>query len=164
MDYQFSQLTAEHAAGAVGVFNYYVKNGHAAFFEESMPEAAFERLLATVGDYPRVAAFAADGALAGFGFLKPYHPAPALRKTAEVTYFIAPEHTRHGLGGELLERLGVAGKAQGITNLVASVSSLNEDSLSFHRRYGFLECGVIRCAGVKFGKDFDLVLFQRAIV
>jgi phosphinothricin acetyltransferase len=74
-----------------------------------------------------------------------------------------PEHTRRGIGSGLLSRLIDGAKEAGIDNLLACVSSLNEQSLRFHAKAGFERCGTVREAGRKFGQDFDLVWFQKRL-
>jgi len=103
------------------------------------------------------------GEVVGFAFLRPYHPAPTLRRTAEIGYFIHPEHTRKGLGGQILEHLMAEGRKAGVDNIVASISSRNEPSLDFHRAHGFAECGCFNAVGRKNGQDFDVVWMQRKI-
>ena len=45
------------------------------------------------------------GQVVGFGFLRPFHHASSIRRTAEVTYFILREFTKQGIGTNLLNRL-----------------------------------------------------------
>jgi phosphinothricin acetyltransferase len=54
-------------------------------------------------------------------------------------------------------------KKMEVTTLLASISSQNEESLAFHKRKGFDECGRFRKVGRKFGKEFDLVWMQKFI-
>lgn len=44
---------------------------------------------------------------------------------------------------------------------VVKISSLNAESLAFHRKNGFRESGRLVAVGRKRGADFDLVLMQR---
>jgi phosphinothricin acetyltransferase len=54
-------------------------------------------------------------------------------------------------------------RALGIDNLLASVSSLNEQSLRFRAKAGFQRCGELPAVGRKSGCDFGLVWFQKRI-
>ena len=103
------------------------------------------------------------GIVLGFGLLRPHNPMPAFRRTTEITCFVAPEHTRKGLGGQILDRLLAEARGMGITVILASISSLNPESLAFHRKLGFQECG--RFVGVerKMGRDFDEVWMQSRV-
>jgi phosphinothricin acetyltransferase len=84
-----------------------------------------------------------------------------MRRSAQVSYFILPEHTGRGLGKRLLDQLLDRGRSMGVDNFLAHISSLNEGSLRFHRRHGFTECGRFRRVGSKHGSDFDMVWMQR---
>ena len=63
----------------------------------------------------------------------------------------------------MLGHLETAGKAQGIRTILASISSLNEGSIRFHERHGFIECGRFRNVGLKRGMVYDTVWMQKDI-
>ncbi|HML26634.1 MAG TPA: N-acetyltransferase family protein, partial [Methanomethylovorans sp.] len=104
-----------------------------------------------------------EGVCAGFGMLRPHNPMPAFSHTAEITYFIRPELTGKGLGSQMLEYLVTEGKKRGISNVLASISSLNEGSIRFHQKNGFIECGRFRKVARKKDIFFDIVWMQKDI-
>jgi len=53
--------------------------------------------------------------------------------------------------------------AGGVDCLLANISSHNEQSLDFHRKMGFQQCGRFRRVGKKFGKDFDVIWMQKLL-
>ena len=55
------------------------------------------------------------------------------------------------------------GVEKAITNILANISSLNTDSISFHRKNGFTECGRFRKVGRKKGREFDTVWMQKML-
>ncbi len=63
----------------------------------------------------------------------------------------------------MLARLEDEGKQQGITTILASISSLNEASIRFHANHGFTECGRFKGIGRKRGVVFDTVWMQKFI-
>ena len=167
MDFTTRELTIEvmterHGAGVMEIFNHYVETGFSAYFETPLPVEFFHRILEMTEGYPAFVAKAGE-VVAGFAFLHAIHPAPALSRIAEVSYFIHPAHTRKGLGKLLLERMIERAEALCIDSIVASVSSQNLESLEFHRKNGFREAGRLENAGRKFGRDFDVVFMQRKI-
>jgi len=101
------------------------------------------------------------GEVVGFWFLRAFHTAETFRRTAEVAYFLLPEHSNQGLGLKMLSHFIEKARAIGVDNLLASVSSLNEQSLRFHDKAGFVLCGTFRAVGRKSGRDFDVVWFQK---
>jgi phosphinothricin acetyltransferase len=161
--YAVAEMLDVYGSAVMQIFNHYVTTDFAAYFETAFPDAFFARLKEQSRGYPSVVALDDRGKVVGFGFLHAYHPAPAFRRTAEVTYFLAPEHTRKGIGGMILGVLIRQARQQGIERLLASISSLNPDSLAFHVKHGFEEVGRLKSIGRKFDRDFDVVYMQRIL-
>jgi phosphinothricin acetyltransferase len=142
------------------IFNHYAATSFAAYPDGPLPPQFFSLL--------REGALSAivledDGGVAGFGLLKPFLPFPVFRKTGMLTYFLAPEAVRKGLGSRLLEQLTGDARKMGMTMLVANMSSKNEASIRFHKAHGFSEAGNIAAAGEKFGESFGILWMQRTI-
>ncbi len=163
MDISLEPASSEDGKAIIDIFNHYVENTFAAYPENAVPYEFFGFFMKMAEGYPFLAAKDSDGKVIGFGLLRPHNPIPAFSRTAEITYFIAPEHTGVGIGGMLLDRLLAEGKEKGITSIMASISSLNEPSLVFHKKNGFKECGRFLRIGRKKGREFDVVWMQRTI-
>lgn len=163
MTIRLETLTADHRVPVMDIFNHYAEHGFAAYPETRLPDEFFNHFLKIAETYPAVAAVDDAGTVVAFALVRPYHPMPAFRRTAEVTYFIAPEHTGQGLGRVLLAHLEAEARAMGIDALLADISSFNEPSLSFHRKNGFRECGRFEKVGRKFGRDFDQIWMQKRL-
>jgi L-amino acid N-acyltransferase YncA len=160
MTYSFEELSDQHRSAVIDIFNYYVANSFAAYPESSVGYDVFDRFLAMAQGYPALVVKDDAGRVVGFAFLHPYRLGGTFRRTAEITYFILPEHTGQGLGAQILERFVGQAREQGIHTLLANISSLNAPSLRFHTKHGFRECGRFRRVGRKFGEDFDVVWMQ----
>lgn len=160
--YVLRPLVQEDGLQVMEIFNYYVENSFAAYPQEKLPLPFYDMLLASYKGYPN-AAVIVDGEVAGFGGLRAYSPMSTFRRTAEVSYFLSPEHTGKGLGSAILAHLTDGAQQAGIDCLLASISSLNEASLRFHEKQGFERCGTLRRIGYKNGTEFDVVYMQRFI-
>jgi len=145
------------------IFNFYVEKSFAAYPEQKLPYEFFDTLLGMCRDYPNAAVRDPSAGVAGFGLLRPWHPMPAFARAAEITYFIKPGFTGRGIGGTLLKYLEDGGRQKGIAVLLAGISSLNEGSIRFHLKNGFVECGRFRNVGQKQGKIFDVVYCQKTL-
>ncbi len=163
MDYTLEPMTDEHRKPVIDIYNHFARQGFAAYPEEAVGYAVFDRFLDIAKGYPSAVARTADGRVVGFGFLHAFLPADTFHRTAEVTYFILPEHTRKGIGEKMLDAFMDEARKIGVDNLLANVSSRNEASLEFHRKHGFVECGRFAQVGRKFGQDFDVVWLQKKI-
>jgi L-amino acid N-acyltransferase YncA len=162
-EFTFSPIADTDREPVIDLFNHYIEHSFAAYPEQKVPYDFFTLFLETCRNYPSVVARSHDGSIAGFGLLRAHNPMPAFRHAAEITYFIRPDLTGKGLGSEMLARLEERGKEQGITTILASISSLNEGSIRFHARHGFCECGRFVNIGMKKGVIFDTVWMQKFI-
>ncbi len=145
----------------LAVFNHYVKESFAAYPDRSLDGTFFDFMKTIVYGDAFFVLETPQKRIAGFGFLKKYHPYPAFKRTAETGYFILPEFTRKGLGTRLLEALEKEARALGVRTLLANVSSFNPQSLAFHQKHGFRECGRFKKIVRKFGQDIDIVWMQK---
>lgn len=145
------------------IFNHYVENSFAAYPETKLSYDAFDMFLQMSQDYPTAKVIDKNGRAIGFGMLRSHNPMPTFAKTAEITYFIDPDHTRKGIGTKLLRFLEEEAMKKGITNILANISSLNPESIDFHKKSGFIECGRFKNVGRKKGKLFDTVWMQKVL-
>jgi len=157
------RLTDRHVGGMLRIFNRHIAEGFAAYPEEPVGEETIAALLQQVGDFPAIAVEAMDGVLLGFGFLRPYSPYSTFAHTAQITIFLAPEHTRTGIGSAVLRHLEEGAREQGITILLAHISSRNPASIAFHYKHGFKHCGRFPEIGRKRGQPFDVVWMVKTL-
>ena len=162
MKIRFEKMGEADREAVIDLFNHYIENSFAAYPEEKVPYGLFDRFLEMTKGYP---AFTAreedcDERFVGFAFLRPYHPLRSFQRAAEISCFIVPGYTGRGIGTAMLERIVDEARRKGIDSILANVSSLNEESLRFHERHGFSECGRFRNVARKKGRDLDAVWMQ----
>ena len=160
MDYAIRPVQEADWPVIAAIFNHFVVNSPAAYPDRPVEPEFFRDRHSKLSGFPFVVVEADERAV-GFAYLSPVHPVPTMARSAQLTYFILPNHTGHGLGSRLLEMLMERGRAMGIDNFMAHISSLNEGSIRFHERHGFTECGRFQRIGTKVGQDFDMVWMQR---
>lgn len=157
---RIAPMTMADRKAVIDIFNHYIESSFAAFPDHPLPYEAFDAILHKCHGYPMVTALN-DEEIIGFGLLHPYNPFPVFSNTAEVTYFIKPEWTGKGVGTKMLAALILKAVERGITNLLASISSLNIASLNFHQKQGFCQCGCFHHVGRKRDIAFDIIYMQK---
>lgn len=163
MNYKLEPVRDEDGNQIIDIFNYYVENSFAAYPENKVPYEFFQTFLNLTQGYPFLVAKDVSDRIVGFGSLRPYSPMPTFSHAAEITYFISPEHTSKRLGKQMLDLLLAEARRMGIAIILASISSLNQASLAFHKKNGFVECGRFIGIGRKKGQEFDVVWMQRMV-
>ena len=156
-------LCADDGPEILDIFNFYAEHSFAAYSLSPLPVEMASMFLDLSNGYPTAVARSESGIAAGFGLLRPYSPMPAFEATCEMTIFLRHGYTGQGTGKAILDYLVEAAQEMGLRSILASISSLNEESLRFHLRNGFRECGRFVEAGEKFGRRFDVVYCQRML-
>ncbi len=163
MKYTLEPMSEIHRKPVVDIFNYFVTNGFSAYPECEVTDEFFDRLIEMTRGYPAVVVKDQTERVIGFGMIRPYHFASTFRRTAEISYFLLPEFTRQGIGKAMLDRFSEESKKRNIDSILASISSKNQESINFHLKNGFTECGRLHRVGRKFGSDFDVVWMQKIL-
>lgn len=163
MCFKIEPITEADGVEIIDIFNYYTENGFSAYSSAPISCEMFDAFLDHSNGYPAYMARSIEGVAVGFGMLRPYSPMPVFTSVAEITCFLRYGFTGRGIGQLILDRLFEDGARMGLRSILASISSLNEQSLHFHRKNGFIECGRFRGIGEKFGRVFDVVYCQKML-
>lgn len=162
MKISFEQMVGEHRKEIIDIYNYYVENDFSAYPEKSFPYEYYDKFLEMAKGYPAYSIFV-NKQIVGFCFLHAYNSISTFKACAEITYFIDKMFTGKGIGKVALEKLEKEARKIGIKRILASIASENDQSLIFHRKNGFRECGKFEKIITKKGKQFDIIWMQKDI-
>ena len=101
-----------------------------------------------------------DGQVAGWACLKPWSDRLAYSGTVENSVYVDPKFQGKGLGKALLKESLEAGRPSNFITVIARITEGNAVSVKMHEAVGFKPIGVMRKAGVKFGRTLDVFLMQ----
>jgi phosphinothricin acetyltransferase len=142
----------------IGIFTHYITSGFAAYPDKPVPPAFFDVLREGAHAFLVVEI---NGGIGGFSLLRPYLPFTTFARTATVSTFISPACRHKGYGTVLMDAIVKEAGKRGIVMLLVNISSKNAESLIFHRKQGFVECGRMRDVGCKFNELFDVIWMQK---
>lgn len=162
-NYTIRKFSSGDKQAVTDIFNYFVENSYAAYPEKKVAPVFVEKLQDPVINGSFYVVKNSRQSIVGFGLLKRHHAYEVFSRAAELTCFILPEHGRKGLGSKLLTMLTGDAKKANVDTLLVHISSLNEGSILFHQKHGFMECGRFKNIGRKNDKDFDVIWMQRFI-
>ena len=99
--------------------------------------------------------------VAGWGTLSSWSRKSGYDRSAEISVFIDPQHTKKGGGRLLLGSLVSGAKGLGHHTLIARIEATNETSLLLFKVAGFAPVGVMREIGFKNGRWLDVFIMER---
>ena len=101
-----------------------------------------------------------NGTAVGFGTYGTFREKIGYQFTVEHSVYVAPEFIGKGIGKQLLLALIVLAKEEGYHTMIGGIDAANTGSIDFHRKFGFVETGIMKEVGFKFGKWLDLQFMQ----
>ncbi len=101
-----------------------------------------------------------DGVCVGFGMYSEFRFREAYKFTVEHSVYVSEEFNGKGIGKLLLLELIVLAKKQGLHTMIGVIDSENQNSIDFHKKYGFEIVGTIKDSGFKFNRWLHSVFMQ----
>ena len=105
-----------------------------------------------------------DTGVLGFAYYGPFRDRPAYRFIVEDSIYVREDVRGQGVGKQLVARLLSDAEAAGLRQMIAVIGDAeNVGSIGMHASLGFQRTGILRAAGLKFGRWLDVVIMQRAL-
>jgi L-amino acid N-acyltransferase YncA len=101
-----------------------------------------------------------QGKAIGFGTYGTFREKIGYQFTVEHSVYVEDQYTGKGIGKLLLEALIELAKEQGFHAMIGGIDADNAGSIAFHKKFGFVEKGVLKEVGFKFGKWLDLLFME----
>lgn len=80
--------------------------------------------------------------------------------TVEHSVYVSNEYSGKGIGKLLLSELIEIAKQAEYHTMIGCIDASNDGSITFHKKFGFTEQGLLKQSGYKFGKWLDLLFMQ----
>jgi phosphinothricin acetyltransferase len=145
------------------IYNYYIVNTHITFDIE--PHTLDQRLawFATFSDAGRYQCFVAerDSAVIGWASSAPFKERAAYQTSVETSVYLSPRDVGQGIGPRLYNALLARLGPEDVHRAYGGVSLPNDASARLHERVGFALVGAYREVGRKFGRFWDVAVYER---
>lgn len=146
--------------GILEIYNHAIRELPATFDTEEKTLTEREQWLAHHGDqFPVFVAVDADRVV-GWASLSPFSDRLAYARTVENSVYVHPEETGHGIGTLLMAALMDAARTRNYHAVIAKITGANATSIALHRKFGFVDAGVLREVGWKFDRWHDVVFME----
>jgi len=162
---QVRQATDADVPEIQAIYAHHVLTGTGTFEEEPPPvEEGRERLAKVLGHgWSWLVAVDATGVL-GYAYYTQFRDRSAYRYCAEDSIYVREDVRGQGVGKALVARLIEDATARGMRQMIAVIGdSENVGSIGMHASLGFVRAGILKAAGIKFGRWVDVVSMQRPL-
>lgn len=141
-------------------------------FEIEVPTLeAFQQKMEDIIQYYPFYVVEEDGEIKGYAYAHMFYGRDAYYKSVEVSIYLKQNQKRNGYGRLLYEKLEESLKKQGIENLYVCIAYsedkndpyVNNDSLYFHQKMGYQQCGHFHRCGYKFDRYYDTIYMEKHI-
>jgi phosphinothricin acetyltransferase len=116
---------------------------------------------ASTGRYQCFVAEEEEGVVTGWASTGRFREKAAYDTSVEMSVYLAPGHAGKGLGRKLYETLFPALKGADIHRCYGGITLPNDASVALHKAFGFELIGIQHEVGRKFGKFWDVALYER---
>jgi len=148
------------------IYNHYVGTTAATF--DVQPFAVEQRRewlrhYSENGRHRLLVAATVDGHLLGYATSSPLRSKPAYDTSVEVTVYLGADARGRGVGSMLYQELFAALASEDVHRGYAAVALPNDASVALHRRFGFVDVGVMTEVGRKFDQWWDVLWLERPL-
>ena len=158
------------AAALAEIYSYYVEKTAITFeYETPSTEEFTERIHNIKEKYPYIVA-EEDGEILGYAYGSAFHPRAAYGWCAEMSIYVKHERRGSGAGGRLYRALESLLAEMGVLNLNACIAVapkedeyLTNDSVEFHKHFGYKRVGEFHRCGYKFNRWYNMVWMEKMI-
>ncbi len=162
-NYDFLEMDEVFLPEITRIYNHYVNHSTATFHTRTQSIEDMGQIVFFNNDRYKCYVIVQGSEVCGYCILSPYHKREAFEGTAEISVYLAQEHSGKGLGGLAFDFIEDLAKSRELYVLIAAICHENEASIKLCERKGYVECGRFKGVGKKFGRVLDLVYFQKMI-
>ncbi|HEY3776947.1 MAG TPA: GNAT family N-acetyltransferase [Rhizomicrobium sp.] len=163
-DIAIRRAEAADVPALLDIYNHYVAHTHVTF--DIAPRTLEQRLswFATFADEGFCRCFvAARGTVPiGWACSGPFKEKAAYATSVETSVYLAPDETGQGLGRRLYATLFEALSQIDVHRAYGGIAQPNAASVALHERIGFVRVGTYREVGRKFGRFWDVAVYEKA--
>jgi phosphinothricin acetyltransferase len=152
--------SADDAEAIARIYNHYVRETIVTFETEPVGVAEMARRIGSVAAKYDWLVAEAEGKLAGYAYYGQFRTRAAYDHTVESTVYVAHDGMGKGVGKALYTELLRAARRRGYREVLGVIALPNPASLALHAAMGFVEVGLLKRVGFKFGEYIDVGLWQ----
>lgn len=163
MKYQILKAQEKHFKDITEIYNYYIENSTATYYTHTLSVKEMKKKGFCGNKKYGSFVIINKNEVVGYCILGQYNKKEGYDRTAEISIYLKPQHTKQNLGKiavDFIEQIAIDRK---IHCLIAAISAKNIASQKLFEKCGFKKCAHFKEVGYKFGEVLDDVYFQKIL-
>jgi phosphinothricin acetyltransferase len=103
------------------------------------------------------------GTVVGWISLSAWSDRPAYGETGELSFYVKSEYRGKGIGVALMQTIINEAQQLHYHTLLARIAGESEVSLHLHEKFDFIQVGILKEVGYKFGKRLNVHVMQKML-
>jgi L-amino acid N-acyltransferase len=153
--------TLQDLPSITAIYNHAILNTTATFDTEPKTEADQLAWFRAHDERHPILVATMDGNVVGWASISAWSDRCAYRDTAEVSTYVDASFRGRGIGRQLMEAIDAAAERLGFHTLIARIAEGNAASIRLCEALGYVQTGVMKEVGLKFGQRLDVHVLQR---
>lgn len=145
------------------IYDYYILNTTVTFSTEKVSIAELKKSILIAHPKYKSYIIKIEGNICGFAYLSQYRKRQAYDRTAEISVYLKPEFTGHGIGKQTMEKMESIARENGIAVLIGVITEENYNSVALFEKCAYEKCAHFKKVGKKFDRLLDVVAFQKIL-
>lgn len=163
MNIKFRLAQLSDAEDLLNIYAPYVKNTDITYeYEVPSIDEFKQRMENVLSKFPYIVAIV-DDKIAGYVYASTFRQRLAYNWGLETSIYIMEQFQGNHLGEKLYKILEAILQKQNITNLYASITYPNPQSIMFHTKMGYKKIAHFTKCGYKAGKWLDMIFMEKMI-
>ncbi|UCH90075.1 MAG: N-acetyltransferase [Thermoplasmata archaeon] len=155
------RATQDDLSAITEIYNYAILKTTATFDTEPKTVEEQKAWFEDHGSQNPILVAELDTVIVGWAALSKWSDRCAYSDTAEISLYVKEEYQGQKIGKILMERILEEGREAGLHTVIARIVEGNEISIHLHESNGFVQIGIMKEVGKKFGKLLDVYLLQK---
>lgn len=163
IDHTIRLATDSDMEAMLSIYDYYVQHTSITFDHETPSLVDFTKKIHGLQKLFPVLVYELNNKVVGYAYASLFREKKAYQWTVETTIYLSHLVTSKGIGSRLYEKLFALLQKQNIRYAIAVITIPNDESIRFHKKFGFYESGKMENIGFKMDRWWSISYMMKRI-
>lgn len=147
----------------LNIYNYYISN--TCFTLETVP-LTYQEFSKRINEYSKHSFLLAvqNNKVLGYAYLDQFNKRQGYYPSVDLSIYVDKDYTNKDIGSKLVDKIEEKALLKGYENIISIITSVNTNSINFHIKHQFKECGYLDNIARKFDTDLGVYYYKKRLI